>query len=109
MTNSRRRALIVDGDEAQLAFAAEALSSFRPGFDVATARDLGQAAEWLDTFPPDLLLLDLDLPGEAAERFTDRVRANPRTRNCKILEIGTAVLPRPLRLQTLLTAVQKLI
>jgi CheY-like chemotaxis protein len=118
MTTPRRRALIVDGDEAHLAFAAEALSSFRPGFDVATARDLGQAAEWLDTFPPDLLLLDLDLPGDAADRFTHQLRADPRTRNCKILGIGTerpaagraeAVLPRPLRLQTLLTAVQKLI
>lgn len=108
----------MDGDEANLAFAAEALSSFRPGFDVATARDLGQATEWLDTFPPDLLLLDLGLPGEAAERFTDRLRANPRTRNCRILGIGTgdpragsaeAVLARPLHLRTLLTAVQKLI
>jgi DNA-binding response OmpR family regulator len=114
----RRKALIVDGDEAHLAFAAEALSSFRPGFDVATARNLGQAAEWLDTFHPDLLLLDLGLPGDAAERFTSRVRGNPSTRNCKIVGVGAghpsggraeAVLPRPLRLQMLLTTVQKLL
>lgn len=114
----RRKALIVDGDEAHLAFAAEALSSFRPGFDVATARDLGQAAEWLDTFHPDLLLLDLDLPGDAADRFTDRLRGNPRTRNCKILGVGVeraegwraeTILPRPLHLKTLLSTVQKLI
>ena len=114
---ARRKALIVDRDERQLAFAAEALSSFRPGFDVATARDLGQAAEWLDTFHPDLLLLDLDLPEDAAAHFADRIRENPRTRNCRILGVGAersagraeAVLPRPLRLQTLLSTVQKLI
>lgn len=113
----RRKALIVDHDEAHLAFAAEALSSFRPGFDVATARDLSQATEWLDTFHPDLLLLDLDLPGDAAASFTDRLRENPRTRNCKILGVGVeraagraeAILPRPLHLQTLLSTVQKLI
>jgi DNA-binding response OmpR family regulator len=121
----RRKALIVDHDEGQLAFAAEALRSFRPGFDVATAKDLGQAEEWLDTFHPDLLLLDLDLPREAAEAFADRLLENPRTQNCRILGIvdepqdrepdplarkrAEVVLPRPLRLKTLLHTVQKLV
>jgi DNA-binding response OmpR family regulator len=115
---ARRRALVVDRDEAHLAFVAEALSSFRPGFEVATARDLDQAEEWLDTFHPDLLLLDLDLPVEATDHLTERLREDPRTRNCKILGIGPdrpaarraeATLPRPLHLKTLLSAVQKLI
>ena len=51
---TRRKVLVVDPDRVVLAFVAEALHSFRPGFDVATAVDLEQASAWLDTFTPDL-------------------------------------------------------
>lgn len=82
----RPRALIVDADESFLAFAAEALHSFRPGFEVATAHDLAQAAEWLDTFYPDLLLLGSDADRADVAAFAERLRDDERTRRCRILD-----------------------
>ena len=80
-----RRALVVDDEEESLAFAAEALHSFAPGFEVATARNLEQADAWLDTFPPDVLLLDRKFSDEAAGRLLPRLQADPRTRHCRVI------------------------
>lgn len=80
------RALVVDRDETFLAFAAEALHSFRPGFDVATARSAEQAAEWLDTFSPDLLLMGSD--DDALEVFARDLLLDRRTRDCQVVRSG---------------------
>lgn len=122
---ARRRALIVDGDAGSLAFAAEVLNSFRPGFEVATARDLGEAREWLDTFHPDLVLLGLEHTLEQTGPRAGTLLDDPRMRDCKVVVIsdepdaGSAlpagplargqVLSRPLKLQTLLSAVRGLV
>jgi DNA-binding response OmpR family regulator len=121
---SRQKALIVDDDEGVLAFAAEALHSFSPGFDVATARSLEQARQWLHTFHPDLAILDLDLPDGRGDQLASLLREDPRTRGCRILLVseditdelrrahertGTqAVLGKPVRLQPLLATVRSL-
>ena len=81
----RFRALVVDDDPEILAFAAEALNSFAPGFDVATARDPQQAAAWLETFQPDLLVTELKFAGEGTGGLPDRLRADPKTRFCRVL------------------------
>src|SRR5262245_66682413 len=74
----KQRALVVDADSEMLAFAAEALHSFAPGFDVATARDPQQALAWLETFPPDLLLTDLVFESDGAGALRGRLRADRR-------------------------------
>src|SRR3989442_1151000 len=81
----RLRALVLDDDHEILAFAAEALNSFAPGFDVATARDPQRAAAWLETFQPDLLITELKFAGEGTGALPDRLRVDPRTRHCRVL------------------------
>ncbi len=105
----RPRALIVDPDDGFLAFAAEALHSFRPGFEVATARTLDQADEWLETFHPDLLLLGADPDAAATASFRQRVAADPRTRECKVMVYGSDPAGRPAQLPVLLRRVRDLI
>jgi len=83
--HKRLRALVVDDDLEILAFAAEALNSFAPGFDVATARDTQQAAAWLETFQPDLLVAELKFGSDGTASLPGRLRADPRTRQCRIL------------------------
>lgn len=56
-------ALVVHSDPANLRFACEALTMFRPGFRVATATDLPSAAEWLQATNPEIVVWD---PGMAA-------------------------------------------
>ena len=85
------RALVVDDDEEVLVFAAEALSSFSPGFDVATARDLEAAVLWLDVFAPDILLLNPELCGGNVQKIAERLRGDQRTRNCKIVTVSNGL------------------
>ncbi len=72
-----------------LAFAAEALHSFAPGFDVATARDPQQAIAWLETFTPDLLVTDLKFASDGAGTLRDQLRADMRTQACRVLVVSS--------------------
>lgn len=119
----RPRALVVDGDDATRAFAAEALHSFAPGFDVATVRDPLQALAWLETFPPDLLVTDLGFASDGAGVLRERLRADTRTRSCRVVVVSSlpaddprvemarlesdAVLIKPVGLPTLLETVRR--
>jgi DNA-binding response OmpR family regulator len=121
----RMKALVLDDDEEALAFAAEVLSSFAPGFDVATARDLEEAILWLGVFHPNLLLLEPRLCGDNLVAITSALQADQRSQNCRIIMMSGAgspehhdgqtrmgahaVLGKPLRLQELLSTVQAVV
>jgi DNA-binding response OmpR family regulator len=88
-SQERPKALVVDGDDGSRAFAAEALNSFAPGFDVATARDPQQALAWLETFPPNLLVMDLGFASDGAGTLRERLRADARTRACRVVVVSS--------------------
>ena len=119
----RRKALVVDGDESSRAFAAEALHSFAPGFDVATAPDPRQALAWLETFSPDLLVTELGVAAEGHAVLRETLRQSARTRACRVVVMSSlpsddprveqarldsdAVLVKPVGLPVLLEAVRR--
>ena len=119
----RLKALVVDGDDASRAFAAEALHSFAPGFDVATARDPQQALAWIETFSPDLLVTDLRFSSGEMGSLRQRLRAGEPARRCRVLVLSSlptddpmvesarlesdAVLIKPIGLPYLLETVRK--
>lgn len=128
MTNDRltnRKALVVDRDQDTLSLTAEALHSFAPGFDVATANDPGQAIAWLETFHPDILLVSELCAAIDDGTLAARVRADERTRRCKIIVMSEAVLDegepgqrldgadatlvKPLKLPVLLQTIRKVL
>ena len=120
-----RKALIVDCDQETLALTAEALHSFAPGFDVATANDPSQAIAWLETFHPDVLLMSKSYSDADGSALSARVRADERTKHCKIIVVSEAVLGergeenhapgadatlvKPLRLPLLLQTVRRVL
>jgi len=104
----RARALVVDQDECNLVLATEALTSFGPGFDVATARSLEEARTWVRTFQPELVLLDeafadlaadLDPTEPLARKLVLVSSANPRPAS---LPAYFDVLEKPVTLSSLL-------
>ena len=86
---TRPKALVVDADDAIRGFAAEALNSFAPGFDVATARDPRQALAWIDKFPPDLLMIDLRFDSDGVSTLRERLRTDARTGDCRIVVLSS--------------------
>jgi two-component system, OmpR family, phosphate regulon response regulator PhoB len=62
-----------------------ALNLRHQGFEVATAEDGISAQALIDQVLPDLVLLDLMLPGQSGIQLARRWRADPRTREVPII------------------------
>ncbi|MDR1990222.1 MAG: response regulator, partial [Acidobacteriaceae bacterium] len=73
----KKRVLIVEDDVALRRVLADNLTF--AGFDVDTARDADEAIAKLKTFAPDLVLLDVMLPGQDGFSLCGLIRQNGRT------------------------------
>jgi CheY-like chemotaxis protein len=57
------------------------------GYDVRAAACADEALEMLQTFAPDLILMDLQLPGMDGLELTRQLKADPRTRSIGIVAV----------------------
>jgi excisionase family DNA binding protein len=86
----RKRVLVVDDDAQILEMFTDALG--RDGrFDVRTASTGYDAGMLTESFQPELILLDYMLPDINGTVVCQRVRANPRTRDARIIFVSGVV------------------
>lgn len=78
-----KRVLVVD-DEPNIVTSIEFLMK-RAGFDVEIARDGNQALKALDGIPPDIILLDVMMPGLDGYEVCQYIRQSQRLTNTKIV------------------------
>ena len=79
-------ALVVDDDARERAQVASALED--GGWRAVQAGDGGEALEWLEAHPPpDLLVLDLLMPGMDGFTLLDRVRREPRLASLRVVVV----------------------
>jgi CheY-like chemotaxis protein len=57
------------------------------GYTVRTAVDAEEALTILDSFHPDLMLVDIQLPGMDGLELARRVKADPRTRDIVVVAL----------------------
>jgi len=57
----------------------------RAGFDVQVARTGAQGVEWAKTSQPDLIVMDLNLPGLNGWEATRRLKNQPETKDIPII------------------------
>jgi len=85
---SEKRILLIEDDGADAALILRALDRSQPGSLAAIARSGDEAFELLAQYdsssrrrpPPDLILLDWNLPGLGGAAVLEKLRAEPRTR-----------------------------
>lgn len=75
--------LILD-DDADALMAAEHALLIR-GFEVTTYTDSGEALQHLRQTPPDLLLLDINMPGISGIEICTKMKSDPKTAEIPIL------------------------
>jgi CheY-like chemotaxis protein len=80
-----KRILIVDDNPTNLKLVAYLVRA--NGYDVDTAGDAEQAVAAIAANPPALILMDLQLPGVDGLELTRRLKADPATRNIKIIAV----------------------
>jgi len=119
------RILVVDDSPIVVDFVMDTLRELRPGSKLEGAFNGYEGLLKVGTFCPDLLVLDLRMPGLDGLEVCRRIKANPATRTTQILvitafaEVGTAeearragadgFLSKPLRLDDLRAQVERLI
>ena len=121
-----RRILVVDDGPIVVDFVMDTLRDLRPGVELEGASNGYEGLLKVGTFCPDLLVLDLRMPGLDGLEVCRRIKANPSTQTTRILMItafaeeeGTAAearragvdgfLRKPLRLDDLKAQVDRLI
>lgn len=77
--------LVVDDYDDSREMSAEFLSF--SGFRVAEAKDGHEAIEKATALHPDVILMDISLPGIDGWEATRRLKADPRTRDIRILAL----------------------
>jgi CheY-like chemotaxis protein len=77
--------LIVDDNSTNLKLASHVLES--AGFAVEGAKDAEQAQEMLDQMLPDLILMDIALPGMDGLTLTRKLKADPRFKDVPVVAL----------------------
>lgn len=80
---SAPRVLIVDDNAMNATVAQVVLSA--DGFDIESAADADEAVQKIDLFRPDLILMDIQLPGVDGLELTRRLKAAPSTQHIVIV------------------------
>lgn len=115
--SGRHRVLVVDDESSIREVVAEHLGARPRGYEVATAADGFEAGRLVATFRPDVVLLDLRMPGLDGFQVCRSIKADPETAStvviamtgyhtpemeARILECGAVrCVPKPVEPSTL--------
>ncbi|MCK5022800.1 MAG: response regulator [Candidatus Aenigmarchaeota archaeon] len=85
---AKRKIMIVDDEESLIALLTAILEE--EGYEVIPAINGEEALEKLKTVKPDLMLLDMMMPGMSGRETCENIRKNPKTENLKIAFVTVA-------------------
>ncbi|MCX6817398.1 MAG: response regulator [Candidatus Aenigmarchaeota archaeon] len=85
---TKKKILVVDDEESLRELVSAVLE--HEGYDVATASDGEDCLNKLKTMSPDLILLDMMMPGMSGREVCDKIRKDPKTRGLKIAFLTVA-------------------
>lgn len=84
----KKKIMVVDDEENLLELLSVLLSE--EGFDVITATNGKECLEKLKNVKPDLILLDMMMPGMSGRETCEKIRANPETKDLKVAFLTVA-------------------
>lgn len=83
-----KKIMVVD-DEENLTELVRAILE-QENYDVITASNGEECLDKLKTVKPDLILLDMMMPGMSGREVCERIRKNPQTKNLKVAFLTVA-------------------
>ena len=88
LTDGRTRVLVVDDEPQAVEFICKAIRRIGPEIEVAAAADGFEAGRKIESFMPDLVILDIFLPGIDGFRVCRDIRNSPTADRIRILAIS---------------------
>ncbi len=85
MSAPNKRILVVDDNSRNLKLAFDVLED--AGYEVVEAVDAEEAQSMIDRNLPDLILMDIALPGMDGLTLTRKIKANERTKHIRIIAL----------------------
>jgi len=85
MSAPNKRILVVDDNPRNLKLAFDVLED--AGYEVVEAKDAEEAQIMIDRNLPDLILMDIALPGMDGLTLTRKIKANERTKHIRIIAL----------------------
>ncbi|MBI3803418.1 MAG: response regulator [Nitrospirae bacterium] len=89
MRETARSILIVDDHEDTLKLYSQVL--LRNGYEVAIARDGEEALEWIDKYPPNLVVLDIMMPSLNGWEVCRRIKNTPALSSVIVLIVSSGI------------------
>ncbi len=84
--NERKRKVLIADDEPNIVMALEFLLK-RAGYDVRAATNGDEALALVESYAPDLVLIDIMMPGKSGYEVCQRMRERPEWRHIKIVMV----------------------
>jgi CheY-like chemotaxis protein len=85
-----KKIMIVDDEQSLITLVTELLES--NGYSVITASDGKTCLKKLETVKPDLILMDMMMPGMSGTETVEKIRKNPKTKKLKVMFVTVARL-----------------
>lgn len=108
----RGNVLVISADNALLGMVSRALDAFEPGYDVVTASNPSAAMNWMESTPPEVVILDQELTssnGGSNDGWLKAIGSLPvllvGSESHQFL--GATVLSKPVQLPSLLSAIRQ--
>lgn len=83
-----KKIMIVDDEESLIELVKAIME--QEGYEVIVAMNGEEALEKLKSVKPDLILLDMMMPGMSGREVCDKIRSNPKTKDLKIAFLTVA-------------------
>ena len=83
-----KKIMVVDDEEHLVELIKAILET--AGFDVTTSSSGSEALDKLKSVKPDLVLLDMMMPGMSGRQVCEKIRANAKTKNLKVAFLTVA-------------------
>jgi len=80
---SKKKIMVVDDEESLLQLVAAILGN--EGYEVIQAANGKECLDKLKKETPDLILLDVMMPGMTGREVLENIRKNPKTKNIKVI------------------------
>ena len=84
----KKKIMVVDDEENLIELVTAILE--QEGFEVIGVKSGPECLEKLKEVKPDLILMDMMMPGMSGRETTEKIRANPKTKNLKIAFLTVA-------------------